>query len=57
MSHYDKKIEDYEDALFALLMDRLSEEEGEKYKLLNEQLKMILSTKSLKSLVNVVIIR
>lgn len=39
MSHYDKKIEDYEDALFALLMDRLSEEEGEKYKLLNEQLK------------------
>lgn len=39
MNHYEKMVENYEDAVFFLLMDRLAEEQGEKYKKLNDELK------------------
>ena len=39
MTHYEKMRENYEDAVFYLLMDQLANEQGKKYKELNEQLK------------------
>lgn len=39
MTHYEKMRENYEDAVFYLLMDQLANEQGEKYQELNEQLK------------------
>lgn len=39
MTDHEKIVEAYDDALFALLMERVAEEEGSKYLELNEQLK------------------
>ena len=39
MTHHEKLVERYEDALFALMMEDVAETEGEKLQELNEQLK------------------
>ena len=39
MNHRERMVENYEDAVFSLLMDQLADEQGEKYRLLNEELK------------------
>lgn len=39
MNHRERRVENYEDAVFFLLMDQLADEQGEKYRLLNEELK------------------
>lgn len=39
MTHHEKLVEQYEDALFALMMENVAETEGEKLQELNEQLK------------------
>lgn len=39
MTHYEKLRENYEDAVFYLLMDQLAKERGDTYQALNEQLK------------------
>lgn len=39
MTHYEKMRENYEDAVFYLLMDQLADKQGEEYKKINEQLK------------------
>lgn len=40
MTHHEKLVERYEDALFALMMEDIAETEGEKLQELNEQLKL-----------------
>ena len=39
MTHHEKLVERYEDALFALMMEDVAETKGEKLQELNEQLK------------------
>ena len=39
MTRHEKLLENYEDALFALLMDEVAEQEGKRFLAENEQLK------------------
>ena len=41
MTHYEKMRENYEDAVFYLLMDQLAGKQEEEYNRINEELKMI----------------
>lgn len=38
MSRYEQLLEDYEDAYFALLMDKVAKQEGERLEQLNQEL-------------------